>query len=69
LLLVGVRGTFSPPIPSERIGSIFSSPRKGHSVKPECVYKWIERAFPDAQKLEMYSRVARPGWAVFGIEV
>jgi len=69
LLLVGVQGKFPPPIQSERVASIFHSPRQGHSTKPECVYTWIERAFPEAEKLEMYCRTPRPGWAVWGHEV
>lgn len=69
LLLVGVRGSPNRPPESERISSIIRSPRAKHSAKPDCVREWIERAYPDKDKLEMYCRSARPGWATWGDEV
>lgn len=68
LLLVGVRGNPSRTPECERISSIFREPRTSHSRKPECIYAWIERAFPAAVKLEMYQRTPRPGWAGWGNE-
>lgn len=68
LLLVGTKGKVSPPEPENRVSSVFREARGGHSVKPECVYEWIERAFPNHNKLEMYCRAPREGWAVFGNE-
>ena len=68
LLLVGTKGKASPPDPENRVSSVFREARGAHSVKPECVYSWIEQAFPDHNKLEMYCRSPRPGWAVFGNE-
>jgi N6-adenosine-specific RNA methylase IME4 len=69
LLLVGVKGDHGCTPESVRVSSIFTSPRGKHSEKPACVYKWIERAFPDARKLEMYARKPRPGWATSGNEI
>jgi N6-adenosine-specific RNA methylase IME4 len=66
LLLVGTRGSFAPPPEFLRVSSIFSEKRSSHSTKPECVYPWIEKAWPQAQKQEMYARRARSGWAVWG---
>lgn len=66
LLLVGIKGSPKATPEPERISSIFQESRGKHSVKPECVYRWIERAFPSLAKLEMYCRVARTGWAAWG---
>lgn len=68
LLLVGVRGKPGATPESERISSVFREKRTKHSCKPECVYGWIERAFPGARKLEMYQRKAREGWGGWGNE-
>ena len=68
LLLVGVKGEPGTPPESERRSSVFAEARRGHSQKPACVYEWIERAFPDRTKLEMYCRQQRDGWAAWGNE-
>lgn len=67
IILVGKRGT--PPQPKEKCRSIFNETRTIHSKKPECVKKWIERAFPDCTKLELFARTKTPGWDVWGNEV
>lgn len=69
LLLVGVKGKVSPPSPTSRVSSVFREARSKHSAKPECVFNWIEKAFPDAKKLERYARTPRPGWACEGNEL
>jgi len=69
LLLVGTKGKSSPPAETARVSSIFSEPRGKHSVKPRCVYEWIEKSFPGLSKLEMYCRSPRDGWASWGNEV
>ena len=69
LLLVGVKGNPGATPECERRSSIFSESRGKHSKKPECVYEWIESAFPDKKKLEMYCRSPRSGWASWGNEV
>jgi N6-adenosine-specific RNA methylase IME4 len=48
---------------------LFEESRGNHSAKPLCVYEWIERAFPQKTKLEMYCRKPRNGWAAWGNEV
>ncbi len=68
LLLVGTKGQASPPDAENRVSSVFREPRGKHSAKPQCVYEWIEAAFPERTKLEMYCRAPREGWAVFGNE-
>jgi N6-adenosine-specific RNA methylase IME4 len=69
ILIVATKGKVSPPPDFARVGSVFSEARSQHSKKPECVYKWIERAFSDKKKLEMYCRKPRAGWGVWGNEV
>jgi ParB/RepB/Spo0J family partition protein len=68
LLIVATKGRISPPAEQHRVSSVFSEPRGKHSAKPECVYQWIEAAFPGLVKLEMYCRSPREGWLVEGNE-
>ena len=68
LLLVGTKGSASPPPVEARVSSVFREARGKHSEKPRCVYEWIEQAFKDHTKLEMYCRAPRDGWLVFGNE-
>lgn len=69
LLLVGVKGHYSPPAPADRVPSIFTEVRGQHSAKPLCVYEMIERSFPSAPKLELFARFRRPGWEAMGNEL
>ena len=81
ILLVGVKGKVSPPPPELRIGSVIecyagsTQARNGankceaHSRKPDEVRARIQEWFPDVPKLEMFSRLKRPGWEVFGNQV
>jgi N6-adenosine-specific RNA methylase IME4 len=66
LLLVGIRGEFSPPEDFLRVSSIFRQRRTTHSTKPEVVYEWIEKVWPHQSKLEMYARKERQGWTNWG---
>jgi N6-adenosine-specific RNA methylase IME4 len=68
-LLVGIKGKV--PVPSEevRISSVFRERRTQHSRKPLAVYEWLELAFPDKSKLEMYCRTPRHGWSCWGNEL
>lgn len=68
LLLVGTKGKISPPEEANRVASVFSEERSKHSAKPQCVYEWIESAFPNLNKLEMYCRDPRAGWKSWGNE-
>jgi len=69
LLFVATKGKVSPPLSNFRVPSVFREARTQHSKKPKCVYEWIEQAFGDRVKLEMYCRESRPGWSVFGNEI
>jgi ParB/RepB/Spo0J family partition protein len=68
-LLVGTRGSFSPPDPDARVSSVLRAARGEHSAKPVEVYEIIERYFPDATKHELFLRgEPRPGWTGSGYE-
>ncbi len=69
ILMVGTRGDVSPPPPDLRISSVIRCPRGRHSAKPDIVRDKIVAWFPDATRLEMFSRLKRPGWEVFGNQV
>ncbi|HYZ76062.1 MAG TPA: MT-A70 family methyltransferase, partial [Gaiellaceae bacterium] len=66
LLLVGRKGDYPPPHPEDLPASIISARRGAHSEKPELVYELLERAYPQASKLELYARTRRPGWTAWG---
>jgi N6-adenosine-specific RNA methylase IME4 len=69
LLLLGVRGGWSPPEPEERCDSVIEADRGRHSEKPGQAYELIERMYPAASKLELFARgAARPGWVAWGNE-
>jgi len=67
VLLIGKKG--NPPTPKVKVRSIFKEKRTIHSKKPKCVISWIEKAFPNCDKLEMFARTKRQGWDVWGNEV
>jgi N6-adenosine-specific RNA methylase IME4 len=68
-LLIARRGEFPTPPEKDRPRSIISSPRRGHSQKPDEAYELIERMYPDLPKIELFARgEARPGWTVWGNE-
>ncbi len=69
LLLVGVKGQFSPPEQANRFSSVIRARRQGHSQKPERVYELLETMFPNAKRLEVFARNKREGWEVWGNEV
>lgn len=69
ILMVGTRGNVSPPPQPLRISSVIRSPRGSHSSKPDYVRDKIAEWYPDVPKLEMFSRLKRPGWEVFGNQV
>ncbi len=68
LLLVGVRGKYSPPQAKVRIPSVISSRREQHSKKPDLVASYIRRCFPEAKRIELFARGPREGWEVWGYE-
>jgi len=70
LLLVGTRGTFSPPEQRVRVSSVIQAKRGQHSEKPAKVYTIIENMFPDHRGswCEMFARKPRKDWVQWGNE-
>lgn len=66
LLLIGVRGEPPTPRPENRPSSVLNAPRGNHSEKPAEMAQLIERMYPNAPRVELFCRVSRPGWAVWG---
>ena len=69
LLLVGRRGNAHPPGPGQRFDSVIEAPRAEHSVKPAVVHAMLEEMYPNARRLELFARMPREGWDVWGNEV
>lgn len=69
LLLVGVKGKFSPPKEEVRFPSVYREKRTEHSKKPEFIYEMIERMFPGHKYLELFARNKRENWRSWGNEV
>jgi N6-adenosine-specific RNA methylase IME4 len=68
LVLVATKGSPVAPAPGTQISSVFEAPVGRHSEKPPIVHEMIERLWPTTDKLEMFARAARPGWARWGAE-
>jgi len=69
LLLVGVKGNFSPPLEENRLPSVLYAPVGKHSEKPEAVYEIIEKMFPNRRYLELFARKKREGWVAWGLDI
>ena len=69
ILMVGVKGKFSPPIPTLRESSVYREKKSKHSKKPQYFRELISRQFPSATKLEMFSREKVDGWDSWGNEI
>lgn len=69
LLLVGVKGKFSPPINADRIRSVFRERRTKHSKKPAGIRSLIRKWFPNKNRVELFAREKHSGWDVWGNEV
>ncbi len=69
ILLVGARG--APPVPNEsaRVPSVYTESRGAHSAKPAHYYSLIERMYPGAKKVELFSRSPQVGWTAWGNQV
>jgi N6-adenosine-specific RNA methylase IME4 len=67
-LIIGKRGTPPWAVPGDQWDSAFDAPVTGHSMKPNEPYAFLSEQFADAPKLEMFARVSRPGWDVWGNE-
>lgn len=68
ILMVATKGSVSPPPPNARHSSVHSEPRQGHSEKPEYYYEMIIEMFPDAKRIELFSRKEYQGFDNWGNE-
>ena len=66
LLLIAKRGEMPPPRPGQQPSSVIEAPRGAHSEKPSIFAETIERLYPDVGKIELFCRLPRQGWAVWG---
>jgi len=69
ILMVAVRGKFSPPEQSFRISSVIREKRSKHSKKPSYVRDMIAKWYPNADRLEMFARTSNKNWHVWGNQV
>jgi N6-adenosine-specific RNA methylase IME4 len=69
MCLIATKG--SPGRVADRsVRQLFSSEIREHSRKPDEMYDFIERLWPDRQYLELFARASpRPNWTKLGNEV
>jgi N6-adenosine-specific RNA methylase IME4 len=68
LLLIGTRGEAPAPAPGDQPVSVVFASVTRHSSKPAEFAAMIERMFPNVPRIELFARVRRPGWDVWGDE-
>jgi N6-adenosine-specific RNA methylase IME4 len=67
LLLIATRGELPVPEPANRPNSVVRIRRDPeHSVKPQEFYHIIECMYPEYDKIELFARNVRAGWAAWG---
>lgn len=69
LLLIGTKGDVAAPAQGTQPPSVVQAPTGRHSEKPPIFAETIEKLYPNALKLEMFSRSSRDGWDVMGNEI
>jgi len=71
LLLIGIKGKNKGKFKPEQklLGQVIVSQLREHSRKPEECYDRINRAYPNLNKVEFFSRCYRKGWQCYGLEV
>lgn len=67
--LIGFRGKMKNLIKCKSVRAVMAEAVGEHSEKPDAFRKAIEKLCGDVPRLEMFARVASPGWDVFGNEV
>ena len=68
-VIVAVKGDIRRPDDFPALPTWFASGRLPHSVKPDIIHEYAEKAAPKGPWLEMFARRPRPGWAVWGNEI
>lgn len=66
ILLICKRGNIPPPQAGKQPSSVHREARTAHSAKPSFYYEMIEEAYSGLQKIELFCRSPRQGWAVWG---
>jgi N6-adenosine-specific RNA methylase IME4 len=67
MLLIGIRGSFTPPAEDARVGSVYSEESISQKTKPKWFYEQIEKMFPNETYLELFaSNKYNDRWTVFG---
>jgi len=69
LLMVGVKGEFSPPESKKRVSSVFRITRTKHSKKPDEIRELISKWYPKHKKIELFAREKHIGWDSWGNEI
>lgn len=69
LLILATRGAPMTPLEADRPDSVLTTPRRGHSMKPDEIYSMVERMFPTIPKVEIFARATRDGWGIGTNEV
>ncbi|WP_241699982.1 MT-A70 family methyltransferase [Tabrizicola fusiformis] len=64
--MIATRGA---PRTTKAVRSVIIAPAREHSRKPDEAYADAERLMPNVQRLDLFSRQRRPGWASWGNEV
>lgn len=67
-IIFGVRGKVSRPENFPALPTWQPVSRQPHSVKPEFLYEWIEKASPGPY-LELFARREREGWSSWGNQI
>ncbi|WP_410220789.1 MT-A70 family methyltransferase [Pedobacter sp.] len=49
-----------------RHGTVFTERKREHSRKPDIAYEIIENLYPDATRIDVFSREKRKGWDQYG---
>lgn len=67
LLLIATRGSLPVPEPENRPASVVRIRRDPeHSTKPTEFHELIERMYPEYERIELFARSKRDGWAAWG---
>jgi N6-adenosine-specific RNA methylase IME4 len=61
-------GFIGNPSNSRSQRNLIEGVTREHSRKPDEAYRWAEAYMPDAWRVELFSRQARPGWDAWGNE-
>jgi len=66
ILLLCRRGRCPVPAPALRADSVLEAPKTTHSSKPPQARDWLAGIAPAGPRLELFARVAAPGWVAVG---